>query len=380
MKPYPLDGIAVKLLMGDQVGFNGICPMSMNRLFVAFSSLLLATVFSTVGLAQYQGHSHNNGHAVGGNNFGQNGLRLGPAARPFGHPDPILDEDWYDYDAQMWAPFDIEGVDGHNHAPSGLFVGFDFATLSVGRPGNQFGALSGVDGGSDFHWGNKYLLGYMSESGVGFNASWLNVEGSFFPDGTASTIDTVRFNIVELNRAYRQEVSSGGYLEPYLGLRYTSLSDRTFQDVGNQRFRQTVSNSAFGAQIGSRYVRDIGTRLVLSMDGTIGGMYNSQSYNALDQQGNGANVFTTTSQRTVGGNDFVPFFDVDMGLQYRISRDISLRAGGILIYQWDGLARANNLPRATNPYSTVSGLATPVGPHVESLITAGFTFGVDWRR
>ena len=353
--------------------------MSMNRLFIALNSLVLATVFATVGVAQYKSNSHNNGPEIGGNSFGENGLRLGPSARPFGDPDPILDEDWYDYDAQMWAPFDVEGVDGHTHAPTGFWIGYDFAYINVARPQNQFGGI-GVSGGHDFHWGKNYMMGYMGESGAGFNANWLSLEGTFFPQGASTFIDTLRFNVVEVNRVYRQQVSSGGYLEPYMGMRYTSLSDRTNQDIGNQRFQQTVNNTAIGGQIGSRYVRDIGGRTVLAFDGTIGGMFNTQDYTAQDLQGNGANAFTLLSQRTTAGNDFIPFFDIDLEMQHRLSRDISLRFGGAIMFHWDGIARANNATRAANPYSAISGLAAPVNPHVEDLITAGFTFGVDWRR
>ncbi len=354
--------------------------MSMIRLFIACNSLLLATVFATASMAQYQSHTHFDGPTLGGKNNGQDGLRLGPSARPFGNPDPILDENWYDYDAQMWAPFDVTGVDGHVHAPTGLFFAYDFAHISLTRPDNQFGLTNGVQGGNDYHWGKKYHLGHMGEGGAGFSANWLTLEGSFFPRGQPEEIDTVKYNIVELNRTFRQAVTTGGYIEPYIGLRYMALSDRTFHDVGVNRFRQVVTNSAVGGQIGSRYVRDIGTRLVLSVDGTLGGMYNSQEYAGINETDTGGAVFTVNTQRVTSGNDFIPFLDVDLGLQYRITRDISLRAGGAIIYNWDGLARANNLPLQTNPYSSLSGFAAPLTPHTEDNIAAGFTFGFDWRR
>ncbi|HMO14338.1 MAG TPA: hypothetical protein PKD64_05290 [Pirellulaceae bacterium] len=329
-------------------------------------------------MAQYQSHTHSDGPTLGGGGFGQNGLRLGPSARPFGQDNPITEENWYDYDAQMWSPFDVTGVDGHVHAPTGFFFAYDFLHLSIGRPEPQFG-LPGVTGGNDFHWGRRYNLGYMGESDRGFSVSWLNTIGSFFPGNNAEHIDTVYYNIVEINRVFRQSVSSGGYIEPYLGARYTGISDRTFNDLDPARFRQQVDNSAFGAQIGSRYVRDFGSRWVFSFDGTLGGLYNTQRYSGINEVFNGVD-FNVTGIRSNRGSDFVPFFDLEGGVQYRVTRDISLRLSGTIIYHWDGLVRANNLGILANPYSNLSGFAAPASAHVESNIAAGIAFGFDWRR
>ncbi len=337
--------------------------MSMKRLFVALNSLLIAAVFTTVGSAQQ-----------GGGGFGQDGLRFGPSARPFGKPDSVFGDDLIKYDAQMWAPCDVTGVDGHTEASTGFYIAFDRAYASID---------TGATGGSTFHWGNRYDVGFISDEGRGWNIQWLNLEGSTFLNGAIANnpnpgINTVNYNTVELNRVFRQELSSGGYLEPYVGLRYSSISDRFIQDTGTNRFAQTVDNSGVGGQIGARFVRAVGGRANFELDGNISAVYNNQEYEAVDAVGP-ANVFTTLNQFQISDNDFIPAMDLSANFQFRLSRDISLRAGGILNWQWAGVNRVNTAPAAANPFS-IFGTGFPTSLVDDDTIAAGFTFGIDWRR
>lgn len=345
--------------------------MSMKRLFVAINSLVFAVMMMSTAMAQQAS-----------NGFGQDGLRFGPSARPFGQPDPIFESDFLDYDAQMWAPFDIEGVDGHTHANTGFFFAHDWAYLSISRPEPQFGAAGGS--GSDFHWGSHYDFGFMGESGKGLSINWLNMDGSFFINGQSPGVsnpglNSVTFNIVEINRTFRQELSHGGFLEPYVGIRYMGLNDNFIQDTGITRFVQRAENNGFGGQVGARYVRAIGGRVNMAINGTISGVYNDQTYFSNDLTGTSAVAFAVANEFSTGGNDFVPAMDLEATFQFRVTRDISVRAGGTLIWQWSGLARVNTLPAGQNPFS-VLGPGFPGALSVEDQIAAGFTFGIDWRR
>jgi len=360
--------------------------MSIKRLLTAFKCVLLAGALVTCSYAQSR--SDFNGPSIGGDGFGQNGLRMGPSARPFGEPESLFDEDYYNYDAQIWHPNDVVSLDGHDHVPTGVYFAFERAYLSLDRAEAQFQPNVNITRGAEWQWGNKYQLGYMGESGSGFNLSWLYSEGNVLTDGQAPGVQApnwvnTKYNVVELNRVFRQMLSHGGYIEPYFGLRYNSLNDNTTDDItaAGLRFMQRVSNSGFGGQLGGRYVRAISGRARFHFDGSVAAMYNAQDYfatNLVDPTG--GNVFVVQREVGLSGNDFVPVLDIESGFEIHLTRDISLRTSGTLIWNWNGMVRANTARTTQNPYNLNSGLALPTDVHTEDLLTAGVLLGIDWRR
>jgi hypothetical protein len=230
----------------------------------------------------------------------------------------------------------------------------------------------------------------MSESGKGLDLSWLSIEGGFFTNGQNDLISQpmlVRSSVdsVDLNRTFRQELHNGGYLEPYFGLRVLNVNDNVIDDavlsaVQDIRFTQSVKNSSFGGQIGARYFRRYG-RWQVSVDGGIAALFNTQRYFASSLLIDTTNALIAATEGTLEDQDFVPVLDLDMTLSFAITRDISLRVGAVLMYAWDGVARANILNVGINPYSVLSPIPFPVAiSDPEDFTGAGVTFGIDWRR
>ncbi len=312
----------------------------------------------------------------------QDGLSLGPSARPYGVTESsLVDTDYYEYDAQLWAPYDVTSMDGSQRLQSGFYAELDFAYLSISRPG----VVDGADPrdfytGSDYYWGRDVELGYMSAKDAGWAMNWLGAEGLVFVNGedinTSNPMAlTTTYNSVELNRQFRQRLSNGGWVEPYIGLRYLNLHDRTIQDFPVQtiRFVQQVNNSALGGQLGTRYFHQYG-RFRIGSDLSVGALYNNESYHSyVILTGESAELNQATNQ----DNDFIPAFDLGVQLSYAVTRDISIRGGAQLEYMWEGIARADirTLPNNPNGNQPAS-----IGVFSEDFVAAGFTFGVDWKR
>lgn len=309
--------------------------------------------------------------------------------RPFADP-RVFNLD--NYDAQVFAP--LEFTNGKEADPqTGFFFTYERMYTSVSRPGgNDNITLNSVPVGSDYIWGNRYEIGYMSEEDNGWNIVFRSSEGSFFAAGqdilvAQPMLVETNFSDVGFNRIFRQNLSNGGYLEPYIGLRYISFSDNTLEDTTQfttqtafNRFRQNVKNDAVGLQAGARYTQRRG-RFKFTGESAIATTYNQQRYFATDILTVGANTAVTEFYQS--GQEFVPALDLRFELAYNVSRDIALRSGVQLTYMWDGLARANTLTTNLNPNSAfgIGGAAAgPPGLFDSEVIATGFTLGVEWRR
>ncbi len=219
----------------------------------------------------------------------------GPVFRPLqaesqGATDPLVQPFIFDYDTQMFAPLDISDV-ADRKAKSGFFFTYDRVYTSIGRPDPIGpGAPAQHPRGTDYQWGNRYNAGFFGDNDKGFQFEYTTVTGSFFSAGTDPTVPDpflteTKLDVFEMNRIFRQHLSNGSYLEPYFGVRYTSISDNTVEDttffVGAteipNRFTQNATNSAVGAQIGARYITHRG-RWTIRTDSSIMAGYNTQRY------------------------------------------------------------------------------------------------------
>ena len=190
---------------------------------------------------------------------------------------------------------------------------------------------------------------------------------------------------MEVSRLFRQALSHGGHLEPYIGFRYTNITDKTLEDttqtlagvIVDNRFRQEVTNNAIGFQAGGRYVRRRG-RWRTSCDVALSTSFNQQRFFATDI----ADTFGTQAINETFERDqsFVPIIDGQYDLAYNISRDISLKLGFQGVYTWNGIARVNTLTTNLNPNSAFGIGTGPTGLIEDNHLTAGFLFGVQWRR
>ncbi len=322
----------------------------------------------------------------------QDGLSLGPSARPFDETESaFIDTDYFEYDAQLWAPWDVTSLDGFQRFQSGFYAELGFAYYSVGRPK----AIPGQDPrqfntGSDYHWARDCEAGwYHSTKDHGWAINWFDLEGITFVNGSNIVIPNpmllrTRIDQVQVNRQFRQRLSNGGWIEPYFGARYYGLNDETNEDgsltpITAYRFEQKVKNSAFGGHVGTRYFRNY-RRFRFSSDIAVGALYNNQNYFTSTFLQNVVTTAITNFEGTNQDNDVVPVLDLKVDFTFFLTRDISLRGGAGLQYIWQGIARADIRNPFINPNSGFSGLPFPRTVNSEDLVAAGFSFGIDWKR
>jgi hypothetical protein len=320
------------------------------------------------------------------------------ATRPFATPGV------FDYDAQMWTP--VEFTNGENWDPRcGFYASYDRTYLSFNK-GSRGANTDSV--GNHYVWGTRIEAGWMTEADDGWGLVYQYGNGIHYSAGQDQLVgqpllvDSQASNF-ELNKIFRQGLKKGGYFEPYLGVRYYNMSDRTIEDtnqiitqtsvvggvvttsttqVGN-RFKQNASNSAIGGQGGARFNSRRG-RWRLTSDGAIAMFYNQQRYFSTDIST--STTPTTFSQGIIEFYDsdqsFVPMLDLQLEMAYNLSRDISLKGGVQLNYLWNGINRANIATTTLNPNSAFSAVGIDGRGIAEDqdFITAGFIFGMEWRK
>ena len=318
--------------------------------------------------------------------------RFGPReVETAGSTRPLAGPGVFDYDTRAFAP--LEFTNNKQLEPQkGFYFTLDKVYTNVSRPGNIGIASNNIKTGSEYIWGTRYDLGWFSDDDDGWGITFQDSEGVSFTNGqdilvSQPTLVNMSINTVEINRLFRQSLSHGGYLEPYIGVRYTNITDKTLEDttqvdlagatVGN-RFRQEVTNNAFGIQAGGRYNVRRG-RWRTTVDGALATSYNQQRYFATDIANSGA--VQAITETYLNDQSFIPVIDGQFELAYNISRDIALRVGVQGTYNWNGIARANTLTTSLNPNSAFGGGATsPAGIVDDTHVAAGFLFGVEWKR
>ena len=338
-----------------------------------------ALLISLVANGVSEGQTH-----IPSPSFGPQEVETADSTRPFAAPGV------FDYDTRVFAP--LEFTNGKEKAPNtGFFFSLDKTYTSVSKASRQDPVTNSPSSeGSDYIWGTRYEFGWFSDDDDGWGISYQNANGTFFTNGqdaivTNPTAVVMDIATVEANRLFRQALPKSGYFEPYIGVRYVSITDRTLEDTAqlvggaavSNRFNQRVSNDAFGLQVGAKYNKRRG-RWRTSFDGTLATTYNQQRYFASDISSTGA--VQAISETNQSDQSFVPIIDGQFDVAYNISRDISIRTGVQVIYTWDGVARANTETTNLNPNSTFGTGGGVTGLIDESHVAAGVVFGVEWRR
>ena len=302
------------------------------------------------------------------------------STRPFATPGI------FNYDAQMFAP--LRFPTGEELGPrTGFFASMDRLYLSMSRAKADDTNSSAVPNGNNYMWGNKYKAGWMTNAHDGWSFEYSQSEGSFYSAGQDILVSnpmmtTTSFADVAVNKVFQQRLSRGGWIQPYLGIRFINLSDNTIEDTTQPggaalRFKQNVTNNAFGINIGGSYNNRKG-RYRSSFDSSIALLYNNQNYFATDLLfSDGGNI---AIENYFSGDTFVPVIDVSYELAYNLTRDFGIRGGAQFMWMWDGMARANTLDSANNPNSEfASSLGSP-GIFNQGAIAAGFSFGMEWKH
>ena len=310
---------------------------------------------------------------------------------------PLATPGVFGWDTQMWTP--LEFTNGKEKEPgTGFFVTLDKTYTSIQKAGQINAIGENQSTGSTFITGNRYEVGWFSDDDNGWALSYQEASGIYFNAGQDVTVTNPmlvdsQFAVVEVNRMFRQTLSSGGYFEPYMGIRYSNYNDETIEDTTQtvglatlfNRFKQEVSNNAFGFQAGGRYNVRRG-RWRMTGDAAVATMYNQQRFFATDITTAGSAIQPppqAISETYQSDQSFIPVIDGQYEIAYNISRDISLRTGVQVMYNWNGVARANAQTTTLNPNSTFSAVgvsADNTGFFDESFLSAGFLFGIEWRR
>lgn len=297
----------------------------------------------------------------------------------------------FDYDAQMFAPLEFNN-NKQIQPQAGFFLGLDRLYMSVGKATVSNPVTGeGTSPGSQYIWGNRYKGGWFSEEDDGWGISYQQLNGIYYSAGQDVLVSNpmlVEMDVahVQINRMFRQMLSQGGYFEPYFGVRYMNIGDNTIEDTTQvvnaatvfNRFKQRVTNDAFGIQAGGRYHRQRG-RWKTTFDGAIATTYNQQRFFATDIT-NAATGAQGISETYASDQSFVPILHGEYDVAYNVSRDVSINLGIQAIYSWDGVARANTQTTNFNPNSVFgAGLGQP-NFFTEGHLSAGFLFGLQWRH
>lgn len=297
--------------------------------------------------------------------------------RPFAAPGV------FDYDAQIFAP--LEFGNGKQLGPNtGFFASFDRGAVTISN--------SAQNTSNNYGPTNRYSFGWMTTEDDGWEFLYEQTRASTFVNGQDDSVANPTllrssFANVEANRIYRQVLRNGSWIEPYVGFRFINLNETTIEDtagvavgglIGGNRFRQNLTNNAFGGHVGGRYIQRRG-RWRVSSDISLATTYNNQTLLATDIFSSGA--VQAVNEFTDGDDAFVPAFDYRLEIGYNLTRDFGIRGGVGLVYLWDGISRASTLTTFTNPNSVLGANDGVVaGLQEDSTIAAGYSLGIEWRR
>lgn len=323
----------------------------------------------------------------------------------------VFDPGNLDYDMQAFAPLDISEFDEPTPVAGGFFASYDRTYTSVRRSrpwgGGPTTPLTAFPRGSDFQSGNLFKLGNMGDEGAGWDGSYFKSSGSAFNAATnpaTPRLTVTSLHFLEFNRAFRQPLTRGGFIEPYFGVRYRYFQDRSNESTAQNFFDstgavvagnlvnvQTARNSIIGGGVGFRLYQRSG-RWQWMFDAGLDGGFNTQSYLITESyDSTTANLGNFALNRSA--STFTPNADVSTELTYRVTRDVSIKAGGQMSFMWGGVTRADTRASFLNAGSsanagTIATGAPPLAlvppPSVRSsnqgVMIAGFTLGVEWRR
>lgn len=326
---------------------------------------------------------------------------------------PELDPFAFDPDFRWFEPVydvDLEELKPEKRAPNGWFATYDRLNLYGSRPETINTSLIGGEGRLDDGWGQRYEVGYMApgeNSGFTFTYTESEVDegavnrfeaanrfltdgadgsvttngfGVTVPPGEANnlnfsfrffdeiqTINSFDYDAIEFNKTWRMTpYHYGGILEPMVGFRYMSFTDRTASDAFTPAIdlatgltnvtalglsdtlttaQALTENDMITGQVGFRYMKQR-RRFTFSSDfrAFLGNNYQNSEFTTattIQAYGDdttitigdpGVRIQTDRSGPIIDRNEeFVIGFDVRGEVGYQISRMVQVRAGFQLI-------------------------------------------------
>jgi hypothetical protein len=265
----------------------------------------------------------------------------------------------FENDLQWFAPAETWEYGGEPiGAKTGWFFAYDRAYINVSRGGLIPLATDNIQTfQGDFTWGNRYELGYMTEEDYGWLLNGWYIKGpqvdTVTENGNVIVGNLGQYASVDLNRTWRLEpFYHGGFIEPFIGLRFSQFIDYT---------RGKVENNMIGAQLGARYFKQKGN-WVISGQAQAFPMLNYQMFQTFgDGATVGSGVQPSYQEFVIGG-------EARIEIAYLISKTISIRAGWDLQYFGRGIAR------------NAAWVSQPGYVNDEHLVMTGATFGFTINR
>lgn len=363
------------------------------------------------------------------------------------------------HDGQFFAPAELGDFGEPLLRKTGFFATYDRMYISVSRPESGpfiFAPLPDSLGlipiiprpvnshwTGDFGWGNRFEVGYATPNGATWMVGLYHMDGpnnapttrveqldfnpadpqvdpadtQFIPDFNqillVNSINVATVSNVEFNRYFHTpRLYGGGYLEPYLGIRYDQFTDFTYNasvdhtitldpatPAGVDQVIRTLNggtkNQMLGGQVGLRWSADRG-RWSLSSSLAMFAMHNWQDhgttlvserilFSALISATESQNRIRTEDRFSNHDSEFVFGPTVRAQAALKLTRDISVRFGFDMIDYVQGIGRGpsigpRGLPSSFRSVAQLNGQSTNIHVNNEDVLLIGGTIGLEINR
>jgi len=283
---------------------------------------------------------------------------------PFNEYTPFVEPGYFDHDLQFFAPAEIDEFSGPPKPRTGFFA--EAQRMYISNDRGRADTQNFV--GTDFGWGNRFVVGYMLDNGSGWTAEYqhstngyndtdavrslnLNAAGNILFQNVVNDLTSVQsdFQTFELDKVFRMDQwANGGYWEAFIGAKYAysreslDFSNRQGDNLPGefvlQKFVFEQKNSIALASLGARMSHKKGSWKLSGEVRMFGGMNFQSNF----QRASFADPVTFTTGQTTATSateEFVVGGDLLLQADYSLTRDISLNVGWLFEHYGTGMAR-----------------------------------------
>jgi hypothetical protein len=290
-------------------------------------------------------------------------------------------------DLQFFAPAEVGEFSGPEPANTGPYFVYERLYLNMTRPEGEASLFSDTNG--DWTWGNRWELGYMTEEKTGWQTVVWNLNGpnvgfvnaqhqnfvedpqlSVFDQFAIDSLNIATMSSFELNKMWRRkEFHDHSVLDLLLGFRMIQYNDYYRREVTtkgevappdpdlwaivyNNQLAQ-FENMMYGGQFGGRWFNQRGHWL-LSVEARMFALANNQMFTQTTEfisvdadvtDGDNIRLIGVPeiqrSQTNAHRAQFCWGGEVRVEAAYELTRDISLRVGGMFCDLGQGVGRGN---------------------------------------
>lgn len=251
----------------------------------------------------------------------------------------------FDGDLQFFTPFEDSGFGDVQAEPVGWFLSYDRLYWNVSPPEQS------QKGDGDFGWGNRYNIGYMTPENNGWMVDLVDMNGPNLP------LNSSEMSGFAFERMYELQLANGTFLTPNFAIRYVNIIDRTlstsdpgFGTVTSAGTAPPTKNNIIGGQFGLGWHMRRGPWRV-STNSKLFVAQNFQVFNYYVRNANNQLVDGPGFSK----KEFVPAGELQLDLDYSLTRDIAVNVGWDLLYFAKGIARQQQ-DRANNENMMYTGI------------------------